>query len=165
MNILGWINPVLGLLAVLAGIFVLRGVFRGALSSARTVQFLRLSLLAGLAGLLPLASPLMPVQQIGMVSVYCSAVAIVAWLRFRLEGHSRAIFAVAVTSVLYFDLVFVFTRLFKHPPLFTARFTQPLSSYQFLQILFAAGFVVLASLAARRCRLEPGRTLNTLGHS
>lgn len=165
LNILGWVNVGFGLVAALAGIAVLRGVFHRALSSASTVRFLKLSLIASLAGLMPMARHLAPLQQICMVSVYCSAAAIVAWLRFGLLGRSRRIFAVSVTAVLYFDLVFVFTRIFRNPPLFTAPLELPLPFFQLLQILFAAGFLVLGSLAVMKCHIASTRTLDRFGHT
>ena len=155
MSIFGWINVAFGVAAALAGIIVLRGVFHRALSSASTVRFLKLSLVASLAGLFPMARHLTPVQQICMVSVYCSAAAILAWLKFGLIGRSRRIFAVSVTAILYFDLVYVFTRLFKNAPLFTAPLTQHLEPFQFAQIFFAAVFIMLGIMAARKCRIEP----------
>jgi len=157
MNLFGWINLVFGLLAAFVGVIVLRGVFKRTLSSASTVRFLRWSLVASLAGLMPLTHHLSPVQQTCMVSVYCSGAAIIAWLKFDLVGRSRRIFALSVTAVLYFDIVFVATRIFRNPPLFIARLAQPLPFFQFVQILFAAAFIVLGIVAVRKCRIEPTR--------
>jgi len=155
VNILGWINLGFGLLAALAGIVVLRGVFRRTLSSASTVRFLRWSLVASVAGLMPLTRHLTPIQQICIVSVYCSGAAIVAWLKFGLAGNSRRIFAVSVTAVLYFDVAFVIARIFRTTPLFTAPLAPPRSFSQLLQILIAAAFIVIGILAVRKCRIEP----------
>jgi hypothetical protein len=155
MILFGWINLAFGLLAALAGVIVLRGVFRRTLSSASTVRFLRWSLIASLAGLMPPTRHLTPVQLICMVSVYCSGAAIVAWLKFGLVGRSRRIFALSVTAILYFDIVFVATPIFRNPPLFTARLAQPLPFFQFVQILFASAFIGLGVLALKKCRIEP----------
>ncbi len=155
MGIFGWINVAFGVLAALAGMIVLRGVFHRTLSSTSTIRFLQLSLLASVAGLMPLAHHLTPLQQICMVSIYCSGAATIAWLKFGLLGRSRRVFAASVTAVLYFDLVYVFTGLFGNSPLFTARLAQPLPFSQFAQILFAAGFVVLGILAVKKCRIKP----------
>jgi hypothetical protein len=70
-------------------------------------------------------------------------------------GRSRRIFAVCVTGILYFDVVFVATRLFRTPPLFTAPLANPLLFFQVAEILFAAAFIVLGILAVRKCRIEP----------
>jgi len=166
MILFGWINLAFGLLAAFAGVIVMRGVFSRTLSSASTVRFLRWSLLASLAGLMPMTRHLTPVQQTCIVSVYCSGAAIVAWLKFGLVGSSRRVFALSVTGVLYFDLVFVATRLFRNPPLFTAHLASPLPFFQFVQILFAAAFIVLGFIALRKCRIEPARMpgLGTFRH-
>jgi hypothetical protein len=156
MNIFGWINVAFGVLAAFAGIIVLRGVFHKSLSSASTVRFLRWSLVASLAGLMPLTRHLTPVQRICIVSVYCSAAAIVAWLKFGLVDRSRWNFAASVTSVLYSDVVFVCTRIFRNPPLFTVPLSRPFPLFQFVQMVFADAFIVLGIVAIRKCRIEPG---------
>jgi hypothetical protein len=167
MKIFRLINFAFGLFAALAGLIVLGGVFHRRLSSKSTVQFLRWSLIASLAGLMPITRHLTPVQKICIVSVYCSGAAIVAWLKFGLVGSSRRIFALSVTAVLYFDFVFVATRLFRNQPLFTAPLAQPLSFLQLFQVLFAAAFMVVGIVAATKCRIEPARVpvLGKLRHT
>jgi len=155
MNIFGLINLAFGLFAALAGLIVLSGVFHRSLSCNSIVRFLRWSLIASLAGLMPLTRHLTAVQQISIVSVYCSGAAIVAWRKFGLVGSSRPIFALSVTAILYCDVVLVATRLFRNPPLFTAPLAQHFSPVQLFQVLFAAAFIVLAIAAAKRCRIEP----------
>jgi hypothetical protein len=157
MNIFGWINVAFGLVAAVAGGIVLRGVFHRTLSSTSTVRFLRWSLVASLAGLMPLTHHLTPVQQICIVSVYFSAAAIIAWLKFGLLGRSRRVFALSVTAVLYFDVVLVCTRIFRNAPLFTAPLAHPLRTFQLHQIVFAAAFIVLGILAVRKCGIDPAR--------
>ena len=154
MDTFGWINGALGLLAAVAGVIVLRGVFQRRLSCASTVRFLRWSLIASLAGLMPLTHQLTAVQQICILSVYCSGAAIVAWLKFGLLGHWRTIFALSVTAVVYFDCVFLSIRIFRDSLLFTPSTTQSFSFFQLVKFLFAAGFIVLGILAARKCQTE-----------
>ena len=162
LNFFGWMNLAIGILAAIAGVAVFRGVFRRSLSAASAVRFLKWSLFAGVAGLMPLSRHLAPLQQICMVSVYCSGAAIVAWLKFGLVGRSRSIFALSLTSVLYFDIVSVFTQLFRTPSLSTMRLMQPQPFFQFVQFLFAAAFIVLGVLAMRKFRIEPDR-MSVLG--
>lgn len=155
MNIFSWANLAFALLAVTAGFAVLGGVFHTRLSRASTLRFLMLSLLASLAGLMPLARHISPIQIVCMVSTYCSAAAVVAWLKFGLMGRSRRVFAFSITAVLYFDFIFVFTWIFGNPPLFTVPLAQPVPFLQWLQIVFAAGFAVLCALAVKRCGSGP----------
>ncbi len=157
MNIFGWINGAFGFFAALAGVIVLRGVFHRRLSSASTVRFLRWSLIASLAGLMPPTRHLAPVQQICILSVYCSGAAIVAWLRFDLLGRWRRIFALSVTAVLYFDFASISANLFKRSLLFTPSTAPSLSLFQLVQILFATGFIVLGILAVKRCQIQPSK--------
>jgi hypothetical protein len=167
LNIFGCINLTFGLLGAVAGVIVLRGVFHRPLSSGSTVRFLMGSLFASLAGLMPLTRHVTPVQLICMLSVYCSAAATVAWLKFGLARHWRQIFTLCLTAILYFDIIFVATRLFKTPPLLTAPLTKPLASFQLAQILFAGAFIVLGILAARKCPNGPASvtSLGKLSHT
>jgi hypothetical protein len=162
MQIFGWINLAFGLLSALAGVIVLRGVFRRTLSSASAIRFLRWSLFASLAGLMPLTHHLTPIQQICMFSVYCSGIAVIAWLKFGLIGQWRRIFALAVTAVLYVDITLVFIRLFRSSPLFIASIAPSFPSFQLVQSILLAAFIVLGIVAVRKCGVEPAR-LATIG--
>lgn len=157
MNIFGWINVTFGLVAAVVGVSVLRGVFHRPLSSASTSRFLMWSLIASLAGLMPITRHLTSVQQICILSVYCSGAAIVAWLKFDLLGRWRGIFALSITAVLYFDFAFVSAGLFRKSLMFIPSIAQSFSSFQLVQLLFAATFIVLGVLAVRKCRVEPAR--------
>ena len=168
LNIFGFINFAFGLLGALAGVIVLRGIFHRPLSSGSTVRFLMGSLFASLAGLMPITRHVTPVQLICMLSVYCSAAATLAWLKFGLATrHWRRIFTLCLTAILYFDIIFVATWLSKTPPLMTAPLTMPLPSFQLAQILFAAAFIVLGILAARKCPIGPASvtSLGKLSHT
>src|ERR1700749_1579586 len=107
VNIFGWINLTFGLLGAVAGVIVLRGVFHRPLSSASTVRFLMGSLIASLAGLMPLTRHLAPGQLICMLSVYCSAAVSVAWLKVGRARQGRRSFTLGLPAVLEFGIVFV----------------------------------------------------------
>jgi hypothetical protein len=154
LDIFGWVNVAFGLLAAVGGVIVLHGLFHRPLSSRSTVRFLLLSLIASLAGLMPFTRHLAPLQQICIASVYCSATAIAAWLKFKLAGRWRLIFALSVTALLYLDVVFVATWLFRTPPLLTAPVTMPVPGFQVAQILFASAFIVLGIVAAKGCSIK-----------
>jgi hypothetical protein len=154
MKILGWIQVVLGLLAIGSGAVVLPGVLRVALSSNRVVRFLRYSLIASLAGLLPLDHYLSPIQGICILSVYCSAAVILAWRKFRLAGLWRPVFAFFVVAVLYLNVASVSIRLFNHSPLFAMASTESGSRFEIVQFCFASVFAVLAVLAVRMCHAQ-----------
>ena len=152
MEILGWIQVVLGLLAIGFGAIVLRGVLRAALSGNRVVWFLRCSLIAALAGLLPLTRHLSPIQGICMLTVYCAGAAVLAWRKFRLAGLWRSVFAFFIVAVLYLNVVSVSILLFNYPPVFVMAPAESGSLFEIAQFFFALVFVVLGVLAVRMCR-------------
>ena len=152
MEILGWIQVVLGLLAIGFGAIVLRGVLRVALSGNQVVWFLRCSLIAALAGLLPLTRHLSPVQGICMLSVYCAGAVVLAWRKFCLAGPWRSVFAFLIVTVLYLNVVSVSLLLFKHSPLLAMASTESVSRFEIAQFFFASVFAVLGVLAVKMCR-------------
>jgi energy-converting hydrogenase Eha subunit C len=154
MNIFGWIQVVLGLLAIGSGAMVLRGVLRVKLSGSRVITFLRFSLIASLAGLLPLTGHLSPIQRICMLSVYCSGTIILAWRKFHLAGLWRPVFAFSIVAVLYLNVASVSTLLFNHSPLFAIEVTGPGSLFRIVQFFLASAFALLGVLAVRMCHAQ-----------
>ncbi|MGO9339206.1 MAG: hypothetical protein ACLPY1_17055 [Terracidiphilus sp.] len=156
MKILGWIHVVLGLLAIGSGAIVLSGVLKVALSGNRVVRFLRYSLIASLAGLLPLTRHLSPMQGICMLSVYCSGAVVLAWREFRLAGLWRPVFAFFIVAVCYLNVVSVSIRLFKDSLLFAIASAESGARFEIAQFFVASVFAVLGVLAVRMC--PPQRT-------
>ena len=154
MKIFEWIQVVLGLLAIGSGAIVLRGVLRVALSGNRVVRFLEYSLIASLAGLLPLTPHLSPIQRICMLSVYCSGGVVLAWRKFHLAGLWRPVFAFFVVAVLYLNVVSLSILLFKHSPLFAMASTESVSRFEIAQFCFASVFAVLGMLTVRKCHAQ-----------
>lgn len=158
MNLLIWINVAFGVLATGYGVVVLRGVLRGTLRRKWPERFLVCSLLACLTGLLPLARHLTPIQHICMLSVYCSAAAVAAWLKFHLSGIWRPVFAFSVTGVLYLDVVSGSMRVFTIARLFTGAVEGPFSAFHAVQFVLAVAFAALGVLAVRKCRADQPRS-------
>jgi len=113
MTILGWIQVLFGLLAIGSGALVLHGILKVELPTNRVVRFLRYSLIASVAGLLPLTPHFSPIQGICVLSVYCAGVVVLAWLKFRLVGLWRSVFAFSMVGVLYLNVAFVSIRMFR----------------------------------------------------
>ena len=162
MNILGGIQVAFGLLAVGCGVMVMRGVLRVALSGKRARRFLRYSLFASLAGLLPLSHHLSLNQAICMVSVYCTGVVVLACLKFHLAGIWRTVFAFSITVVLYLNVVSLLVQLFNHSPIFATAASGTYSVVEITQSLLAAFFVVLEVLVVRSSQAKPARFLYRL---
>jgi hypothetical protein len=154
MKIVEWIQVALGLLAIVSGAIVLRGVLSVALSGHRVVRFLECSLVASLAGLLPLTRHLSPIQGICMLSVYCAGAVVLAWRKFRLAGLWRPVFAFSIVAVLYLNVVSVSIRLFTHSAQFAMASTETGSRFEIVQFFFASVFAVLGVLAMRVCHAQ-----------
>ena len=154
MTIQAWIHVVLGLLAIGSGAVVLHGVLRVALSASRVVRFLECSLIASLAGLLPLTGHLSPIQGICMLSVYCSVAIVLAWRKFHLAGLWRPVFAFLIVAVLYLNVVSLSIQLLNHSPLFAMEATEPSSLFGIVQFFLASAFAMLGVLAVRMCHAQ-----------
>lgn len=154
MKILAGIHIVLALLAIGSGALVLDGVLKVALSSYRVVRFLRFSLLASVAGLLPLTRHPAAMQRICMLSVYCAGAVFLAWRKFHLAGLWRPIFALSIVVVLYLNLVSMLIRSFNYYPLLAMASTESISRFEIAQFCLASVFAVLGVLAVRICHAQ-----------
>jgi len=157
MKIVEWIQVVLGLLAIVSGAIVLRGVLSVALSGHRVVRFLECSLVASLAGLLPLSRHLSPIQGICMLSVYSSGAVVLAWRKFRLAGLWCPVFAFSIVAVLYLNVVSLSIRLFRYSAQFAMASTESGSRFEITQFFIASIFAVLGVLAVRVCHAQRTR--------
>jgi len=151
MNIFGCIQVVFGLLAVGYGVMVMRGVLKVELSRKRARRFLIYSLIASLAGLLPLNLHLSANQAICMLSVYCSGVVVLACLKFHLAGMWRTVFAFFITVVLYLNVVSLSIQMFAFP-LLTAHSIAFSPCFGITQLCLVAAVAVLSVLAVRSVR-------------
>jgi hypothetical protein len=154
VKIFEWIQILFGLLAIGSGAIVLHGVLKVTLSGDRVARFLRYSLIAALAGLLPLTRHLSPVQGICMLSVYCAGAVVLAWRKFRLAGLWRSVFAFSVVAVLYLNVVSVSIRLFKYSPVFVMASAKSGSIFEIAQFFFALTFAALGVRAVRICHAQ-----------
>ncbi len=149
MKVYGWIQVVLGLLAIGSGAMALRGMLRDMLSGHRVVRFLECSLIASLACLLPLTRHMLPIQGICMLSVYCAGGAVLAWRKFRLAGMWCPIFALSIVAVLYLNVVSVSIQVFHHSPSFAMVASEPGSHFKIAQFFLASAFAALGVLSVR----------------
>lgn len=154
MKSIGCIQVLLGLLAIGSGTIVLHGVLKVRLSGNRVVRFLRYSLIASVAGLLPLTPHLSPIQGICMLSVYCTGAVVLAWRKFCLAGLWRSVFAFFIVAVLYLNVVSVSFLLLKHSPLFAMASKESGLRFEIAQFFFASVFAVLGVLTVRRCHVQ-----------
>jgi hypothetical protein len=158
MKAIGWIHVLLGLLAIGSGTIVLQGVMKVELSWNPVARFLRYSLIASVAGLLPLTPQLSPIQGICMLSVYCAGAVILAWRKFHLAGLWRPVFAFFIVACFYLNVVSVSFRLCKDSLPFEMASMESGSPFEVAQFLFASVSAVLGVLAVRKCHTQPQRT-------
>lgn len=151
MKALGWIQVLLGLLAIGSGAIVLYGLLKFELTRNRVVRFLRYSLIASVAGLLPITPHFAPDQGICMLSVYCAGVVVLAWRKFRLNGLWRPAFAFSIVAVLYLNVTSVSIRLFEYSPMLILSSVESESLFRIVQYTFASVFAMLAVRAVRMC--------------
>ena len=143
MNFPGLFNVILGATAIIAGANVMHGLLTVSLRGKTTVHFLRYSLVANVAGLLPLTRHIIPIQAICMLSVYCSAAAFIA-LRLHLFGWWRPTFAFVLTAALYLDVVTVSIQIFRYVSALDSLLDPSFVVFRTVQLLMAAGFGGLA---------------------
>lgn len=90
-------------------------------------------------------------EEISMLAVYVSGVAILAWRRFRLVGVWRPTFALSTTIVLYVSVLAAIAQAFRHVSLFNALALAQFKSLIFIKhVAIMLVFVVLGAVAAMR---------------
>jgi hypothetical protein len=154
MKIIECIQVVLSMLAIGSGAIVLRGVLRVTLSGTRVVRFLEYSLIACVAGLLPLTRHLSPNQVICILSVYCAAAVLLAWRKFHLAGLWRAVFAFLIVAVLYLNVVSLSIQLHNHSLSLETAVTGPNAHFRLVQFFLASAFAALGMFAVRMCHAQ-----------
>lgn len=154
MKIVECIQVLLSMFAIVSGAVVLRGVLRAALSGCRVVRFLEFSLIASVAGLLPLTRLLSPTQGICMLSVYCAATVVLAWRKFNLAGPWLSVFVFFIVAVLYLNIVTVSIQLFNLSPFSETAAAAAGSHFGIAQFFLASAFAGLAVMAVRMCHAQ-----------
>jgi hypothetical protein len=134
-------------LALLSGAIVVFGLFANRLFEKWTVLFLRCSLISNIAALLFQLHLLLPAQKVAMASVYCTGIAVLAWVKFRLRGPWKGAFAFATTMVLYFNVLGLSIQVYEHSAV--ANSVAPVV-FQFSQASLVAAFLLLGVVVATR---------------
>jgi len=150
-----FVYDICNLVAIGTGAAVLFGLLTGALLQKWAVLFLRYTLATSVIGLLFPFPPLLLSQreEISILSVYASGVAILAWRKFHLVGAWRSVFALSATIVLYLSILGAISQAFRHVPLFNALVLTQFKSPIFItHVLVMLLFVVLGIVAARKFR-------------
>jgi hypothetical protein len=110
---------------------------------------MRYSLIAALAGLLPLTGRFTSIQGICMVSVYFSGAVVLAWRKFRLAGFWRSVFVFLMVAILYLNIVSVSTRLYSRSVMCGLASREFGTQLEGTQFLIGLAFAVLGALAVK----------------
>jgi hypothetical protein len=162
MSILRFVYAVCDLVAIVAGTIVLFGLLTGELTDKWAVLFLRCTLAASVIGLFFSLHDFTLVQRCSMLAVYASGVAILAWRKFHLSGVWRTIFALAITILLYLNVVVaidqVFEQMFRFTRLAPAQFELTSRATQCVVMVL---FAVIAIVAVKRFHSRGARSLRS----
>ena len=153
MNPLVCIQIVLALVSIAYGAYALRGILSRAPKCNYVIRFLEFSLLASIAGLLPPTRHLSPLQVSCVLSIYASAIVVLAWLKFRLAGNWRSVFAFLIPVVLFLNCDSLSVRWFTRFPIFSGTPEQSTLGI-ITHSLFAGLFALLGVLAVKNFHPE-----------
>jgi len=111
-TILKYVHIVSGVIAISAGTWVLFGILAGKLFKKWAAVFLKCALVASATGLLFPFHHFLFSHWVALSAVYVSAVAVLAWRKYRLVGLWALFFALSAMLVFCFDVLVVITHIF-----------------------------------------------------
>ena len=148
-----WIHTALSLVAVVAGIPVLLGLIGNRLSGGWTLVFIVTAAATSLTGFGFTGVPFGASHWVGVICLVLLLVTILARYVFNLAGAWRAVYAVSLVTVVYFQLFVLIAQLFKKVPALAARaptLSEP--PFAIAQVVLLVIFIALAVVAARSFR-------------
>jgi hypothetical protein len=144
-------HVVVSLLALVAGLVVLRGMLRGDRLPGWTALFIGSAVLTSATGFGFAFDRLLPSHWTGIISLLALAVAVVALYVFRLSGSWRWVYVVTALLALYFDAFVTVVQAFgKIPALHALAPTQSEPPFAIAQGVLLLVFVVLIVAAVRK---------------
>lgn len=147
------VHETMGLIAILAGLVVVIGMFGARRMPAITALFFATTLLTGVSGVLFHGVSLDPAFQARIVSFAFVGLALVARYVRRLSGHWRAVYVISVVVALYLNVyVALWQIIFKLPPVLLLLSRQAEPPFPEIQLAVIAVFLVLCVVALRTYR-------------
>lgn len=148
-----WIHTLLSLVAIVAGIVVVKGLLGSRVPGGWTALYLVTAIATSVTGFFFPFTRLIDSHYIGIASLVLFALAILARYAFRLAGAWRWVYALGMVLSLYFLVLVTLTQIFKRVPALTAMApTQSEPPFLVAQLVTLAIFVWLAIAAARKFR-------------
>jgi len=151
-----FVHVVISLVGIGSGLVVLFGLIGGKRLDAWSALFLATTVATSVTGFGFPFDHLLPSHQVGIVSLFVLAAAIVARYPLRLAGPWRRVYVVCATAALYLNVfVLVVQAFLKVPALKAMAPHQTEPPFAVAQGLVLVLFVALGTLAARRFRAAP----------
>jgi hypothetical protein len=144
LGLLKLVHILFGLIGLGAGVIVLFGMFAGVQIDRWSAIFLKCALAVGVTGLLFPAHCFLPTHRAAMLEIYASAMAVLAWRRYRLAGVWALIFALSIIVTLCLDILVVIAHIFDYLPVF--KILVPTESKQLFLITELVVMLLFAGL-------------------
>lgn len=142
------IHVIISLIAIVAGCFLLYGLFTGKASGAWTVLFLAATILTSVTGFPLPPFGFDPARAFGIILLVLVALAVAALYAYHLAGAWRWIYVGAAVAAFYLNVLVAVVQAFQK-----LSFLQPLAAAQsVVQIVVLAAFIALGALAIIKFR-------------
>ena len=145
------LHVVISLIAIAAGLIVLKGMLSSSPPGAVTHVFLVTTVLTSVTGFMFPITVFTPALAFGVLSIILLAFALMGLYVFRLAGHWRWIYVATAVTALYLNCFVLVVQMFqKLGPLNALAPTQSEPPFQIAQGLLLVAFLVLGIRAGRR---------------
>ncbi len=154
IKILTWIHTAISLVAIVAGLMVVKGLIESRGRQLWTLLFLVTAAATTLTGFFfPFQGPT-PAFILGVISILPLTLSFHARYRHRLHGAWRKIYTVSAVTVLYFNCFVLIVQIFLKIPAANALApTQKEPPFVIVQGLTLAAFIVLGILSTIKFKL------------
>lgn len=145
------VHVIISVVGIIAGLFVLVGMFNSASRPGWTALFLVTTILTSLTGFLFPITMLTPALTLGVISLVVLALTLLALYAFRLMRAWRWVYVVTAIAALYFNCFVLVVQLFEKVPFLKALApTQSEAPFVVAQTVVLVLFLMLGLLAVRR---------------
>jgi hypothetical protein len=153
LTTLTWVHTLLSLVAIVAGVVVVRDLIGARVSGGWTALYLVTAILTSVTGFLFPFDRFVDSHWIGVVSLVLFALVLLARYGFGLAGAWRWIYALGMVITLWFLVLVLIAQLFQKVPALAALApTRNDAPFLVAQVVVLALFAWLAVAAVRRFR-------------
>jgi hypothetical protein len=157
LTALTWVHTLLSVVAIVAGVVVVRDLLGSRISGGWTALYLLTAILTSVTGFLFPFDRFIDSHWLGVASLVVFALLLLARYGFRLAGAWRWVYALGVVVGLWFLVVVLIAQAFKKVPALTALApTQAEPPFLVAQVVALMVFVAVAIAAVRKFRPGTG---------